>query len=290
MAASDDKRHGGKKEGKPMSTANLSKGTTSLLRSAISGFSQSLRPLQAAGGRLRYLSPFPRRFTGAYPTFKEAIAAASSAPLAGYDHEEIAGVAFEKMCTIAPWDYPVLFWMRSIIDDIDGVLDAGGHMGTKYRAFRNVLPMDESFRWVVYDLPSIVRVGKRMAERDGLNRLHFVDAIEDAGRLDLFLGSGLLQYLDIPLSALLARMPAPPRHLLLNKVAFRKGGPVVTLERIGKAYVPYQMRDEGEFLRDIERAGYRVIDRWSIPTLSHTIETHPELGASENAGFYLRAG
>ena len=65
---------------------------------------------------------------------------------------------------------------------------------------------------------------------------------------------------------LLARMPAPPRHLLLNKVAFRKGGAVVTLERIGKAYVPYQMRDEAEFLRDIKNAGYRVIDRWSIPT------------------------
>ncbi|APG94683.1 methyltransferase, TIGR04325 family [Sinorhizobium americanum] len=261
-----------------------------LLRRAMRGLNQSLTPLRAAGGRLRYLSPFPQRFTGAYATFEEAIAAARSNGLAGYDHEEIAEVAFEQMCKVAPWDYPVLFWMRQLAGEVDGLVDAGGHMGTKYRAFRNLMQFDDTFRWVVYDLPSIVQAGRCRAERENLPGLHFVERIADAGPVQLFLGSGLLQYLDVQLSRLITELPVRPQHVILNKVALRKGGTVITLERIGRATVPYQMRDEGVLRHDIEQLGYTLVDRWTIPSLAHVIETHPELGASESAGFYYRLG
>lgn len=271
-------------------SADLGKMTRSLLRSSIAGLGQSLLPLRVMRGRLRYLTPFQRRFTGAYSSFEEAaVAAAGKGSLVGFDHEEIATFAFEQMCRVLPWDYPILFWMRTLLDEIDTLVDAGGHMGTKYRAFQNLLPSDASFSWVVYDVPAIVAAGRERALRDGLDRLSFVDRLEDvAAPASTFLGSGLLQYLDIPLSSLLQRLPTPPRHLLLNKVAFRRGGNVVTLERAGRAYIPYQMRDEQAFLSDLASMGYEVIDRWTIPELSHVIDTHPELGASESAGFYLR--
>lgn len=271
-----------------MLTSDIKNTAYPLLRSAVRSLNRSLTPLKAAGGRLRYLSPFPQRFTGAYSSFEDAIAAARSNGLAGYDHEEIAQVAFEKMCQVAPWDYPVLFWMRQVMGEIDGLVDAGGHMGTKYRAFRDLLALERSFRWVVYDLPAIVQAGRSRAEQDKLDNLHFVGRIADVGPVPLFLGSGLLQYLDIQLSDLLGQMPALPRHLLLNKVALSEGAAVVTLERIGKAIVPYQMRDEEVFRRDVERLGYHLVDRWTIPSLAHVIETHPELGPSESAGFYFR--
>lgn len=270
-------------------SADLGKMTRSLLRTSMTGLGQSLLPLRVMRGRLRYLTPFSRRFTGAYSSFDEAaIAAAQKGTLVGFDHEEIATFAFEQMCTVMPWDYPILFWMRTLLDEIDTLVDAGGHMGTKYRAFQDLLPPDASFSWVVYDVPAIVAAGRERAAKDGLDRLSFVDRIEDAGPASTFLGSGLLQYLDIPLSSLLQRLPSPPRHLLLNKVAFRRGGHVVTLERAGQAYIPYQMRDEQAFLADLASMGYEVIDRWTIPQLSHVIDTHPELGPSESAGFYLR--
>ncbi|MBU3995908.1 MAG: methyltransferase, TIGR04325 family [Actinobacteria bacterium] len=271
-----------------MDAISLGRTTRFLLKSSIAGLGHSLAPLRAVGGRLRYLSPFPRRFTGAYASFEEAVAAAGTGALVGYNHHEIASVAFEQMCQVMPWDYPVLFWLRNLLDEIDCVVDAGGHMGTKYRAFRGLLPLSSTFCWIVYDVPAIVAAGRQRALRDGLTQLSFVDRIEDAPAASLFLGSGLMQYLDLPLPALLANMQSPPRCLLLNKVAFRRGGAVVTLERIGRAYVPYQIRDEETFLGDLERIGYRLIDRWSIPELSHVIETHPELGPSESAGFYLR--
>ncbi|MDL2401329.1 methyltransferase, TIGR04325 family [Rhizobium mayense] len=273
-----------------MPTASLSKNTRLILDGTVRSLGRSLSPLRAAGGRLRYLSPFPRRFTGAYSSYEAAFAAAKTMPMAGYDHEEIANAGFSLMCQVLPWDYPVMFWMRNLMQEIDGVIDAGGHMGTKYRAFRPLLSLDESFRWIVYDLPSITRVGRRLAEQEGLTGLTFVDRIEDAGGIPLFLGSGLMQYLDVPLSGLLQRLPALPRHLILNKVAFHKSGMVVTLERISGAYVPYQMRDEATFLSDVTQLGYKQVDRWAIPSLSHLIDTHPELGRSESAGFYFRLG
>ena len=125
--------------------------------------------------------------------------------------------------------------------------------------------------------------------QEGITQLRFIDDLSTAPALPVFLGSGLMQYLDRPLSSLLSDLPRLPPHLLLNKVSFRRDGkPVVTLERIGSAYVPYQMRDEASFLQDLQRLGYEQVDRWSIPALSHFIDTHPEIGASESAGFYFR--
>ncbi len=262
----------------------------SISRALETGLHRSFYPLRALQGRLRYLSPLPRRFSGAYSSFDEAITAARRAGrLAGYNHQEIAPVSFEAMCKVAPWDYPVLFWLAQLRSEAGGLLDAGGHMGTKFRAFRKLIDLPEDQPWVIYELPEIAEAGRRRAIQDGITQLQFIDDLKQAPVLPLFLGSGLLQYLDRPLSAVLSELPALPRHLLLNKVAFRREGhPIVTLERIGRAYVPYQMRDEKAFVRDLEALGYAQVDRWSIPELAHVIDTHPELGPSESAGFYFR--
>ncbi|WP_011581911.1 MULTISPECIES: methyltransferase, TIGR04325 family [Chelativorans] len=255
---------------------------------AVATLRSTLLPLRLVRGRLRYLAPVPRRFSGAYASYAQALAAAQRSGIAGYDHEDVADVAFERMCEVAPWDYPVLFWMQRLSGEISSLVDAGGHMGTKYRAFQNLLPIAPELRWTVYDLPAIVRAGRQRAERDGLENLRFVDQVENSGAVDLFLGSGLLQYLDVSFPDLLGRLPQLPRHVILNKVALRRGRTVVTLEKIGRALVPYQIRNEASFLAEIEALGYALVDRWKIPSLSHVIETHPELGASSSEGFYFR--
>ncbi|MGO4564695.1 hypothetical protein AB4Z52_06440 [Rhizobium sp. 2YAF20] len=86
--------------------------------------------------------------------------------------------------------------------------------------------------------------------------------------------SRLMQYLDMPLSALLRRMQKLPTHLILYKVAVRDGETVVTLERIGKSHLSYQIRAEGAFIGDVQALDYSMVDRWTIPPLSHIIETH----------------
>lgn len=249
-----------------------------------------LMPAKIVIGRLKLISPMPRRFSGVYKSHAQALSAPPSGRLAGYDHDEVAEVSFEKMCEVMVWDYPVLFWLERLLPQVDRLVDAGGHMGTKFRAFRSLLSIDGKMDWIVYDLPAIVRAGRARAVREGLSGLSFTDDLANVAGADLFLASGLLQYLDVPLSELLGRLPSLPRHLIINKLAVRDGDTVVTLERIGKAMVPYQIRNRQDFMAELHGLGYRTVDSWTIPSLSHVIDTHPELGASQSMGLYLRLG
>jgi putative methyltransferase (TIGR04325 family) len=232
------------------------------------------------------------RFRGAYATVEEAAVAVRRGALVGYDNDAVLLRDFDLMCEVKLEDYPILFWLRRLAAQTRVLLDAGGHMGTKYRAFRNYLDLDDEIEWVVYDLPTMVRAGRLRAEDEGLGKLRFVDTLSDAPDADVLLASGLLQYLDIPFVDLLRGLPALPRHLLLNKVQTREGPSVVTLENFIHAEVPYQMRDRAEFLAALDALGYDIVDEWTIPSLSHVIRTHPHLGSSTSRGYYakLRGG
>lgn len=244
--------------------------------------------LKALAGRMRFLDPRHKRFQGLYASYDQAHAAASRKGPAGYDHDDVAPVSFEAMCRVEAWDYPVLFWLSRLLANGGNVLDAGGHMGTKYRAFAPYLKYGGAVTWTVYDLPAIVRAGRERAMADGLDALSFVERITDAPPPSVFLASGLLQYLDRPVGDLLGEIENPPQWLLFNKVAFHPRGPAVTLERIGAALVPYQMRERGDFVDGVERLGYQLADEWRIAELSHTISTHPEIGPSKSLGLLFR--
>jgi putative methyltransferase (TIGR04325 family) len=248
------------------------------------------RALGVAGGRLMLASGWRGHFHGAFPSYEAAMAAVPEGRLAGYDHEAVAEVSFEAMCRVAPWDYPVLYWLKTLTPGALSLIDAGGHMGTKYRAFRPYLALPPSFRWIVYDLPAMVAQGRRRAAEEELTGIAFVDDLSAVGRADIFLASGLLQYLDRPFSQLLQEVGRLPQHLLVNKLALRDGPTVVTLENFGNAFVPYQIRARAPFFAELESLGYRIADEWEIPSLSHIIPTHPELGASQSIGFYAVLG
>ncbi len=238
-------------------------------------------------GRLKYVLPLRNRFIGAYGSREAALASIPSTLGSNYDDESVVNISYEAMCRVALWDYPVIFWLSRLLPEARRIIDAGGHMGTKYRAFQPYLDLGRDIAWTVYDLPTVVRVGRLRARQDGLDQLGFTDSLEGI-TADICLASGLLQYLDIPLSQLLGQLVRLPPHLLLNKVAWRNGPAVVTLENFGAARMPYQIRNRDEFLQEVAGLGYRILDEWPIPLLSHEISSHPELGRSLNSGFYLK--
>ncbi|MDO5642198.1 MAG: hypothetical protein Q4G26_07400, partial [Paracoccus sp. (in: a-proteobacteria)] len=122
---------------------------------------------QAAVARLRQVAGRGPRFAGIYRHRAVAERAALTAGLAGYDHEEVAPVSFEAMCRRAPWDYPALFWLGKHMPECRAVTDAGGHMGTKYIAFSEVLDLSGT-GWTVYDLPGIIRAARLRQGQGGL--------------------------------------------------------------------------------------------------------------------------
>jgi putative methyltransferase (TIGR04325 family) len=238
-------------------------------------------------GRLRaWTDHGALRFRGAFPTYEAALAAVRPGLLAGYDHDGVSNVHEEKMLALRLWDYPVLYWLQRLGPQVTRIVDAGGHTGVKYRAFARHLDLDR-IDWVVFDLPAMVRAGRAKARPED-RTLSFVDRIEDAPAAEVLLASGLMQYLNTPLAELVRGMRVRPEYILLNKVATREGPTVVTLENLGLAEVPYQIRNRSTIPNALAELDYDIIDEWEISSLSHEIPTHPELGYSTSRGYAAR--
>lgn len=226
------------------------------------------------------------RFRGVYPTYEEALASIRPGLLAGYDHDPVVTINCEYMCQIRYDDWPILYWLQRLAPVTKCLLDAGGHIGTKYRAFRNHLDLN-GLQWVVYDLPTVVRRGRDRATAEGLTNLHFIDKLSTAPDADALLTLGLFQYLHEPLDKFFGQLPSRPRHLLVSKVAVREGPTIVTLENFRCAEVPYFVRNRAEFFSSLTDLGYDIVDQWESD-LPRAIPSHPEVGNFTSCGCYAR--
>lgn len=267
----------------------LKQGAKEFARSIETGLKRHmLSPVHARLCRLKRWSPKQPDFLGAYPDHETALASIPRRWVPTYNDPEVALFSFEWMCQMRVWDYPVLFWLHKLHRPGLRVLDAGGNMGVKHIAFSNYMALDD-LDWTVYELAETVRLGRKMqAEGRVPAEITFTDRLEASGHVDMFICSGLLQYLDTPYPEFVAQLPNRPEHILLNKVATRDGPSVTTLERIGPARVPYQMRCRDEFEADLAKMNYAIVDQWENPGLSHVIDTHPDLGASVSRGYLLQ--
>lgn len=216
----------------------------------------------------RTLKNRPNRFRGPFATREDAALAVPAETPVGYDNDEVTEVSYKRLCQLEPWDKPVVKWLQWLAPR--RVLDAGGHMGTKYRAFRPHLDLDR-VEWTVYDVPAIVRAGRERAQQDGLTKLKFSNDLAQAPAAEVLLASGMLPYLDEPLSAFLSRLPNRPNFLLLNKVATHRGPDVYLLENFGVAEVPYLVRNQADFESTLLSHGYALEETWNIDPLSHLI-------------------
>ncbi|MFC2966949.1 methyltransferase, TIGR04325 family [Acidimangrovimonas pyrenivorans] len=255
---------------------------------SLRAFRRGVRLAKAtARGRLRAHTRNPPSLVGAFPDYASAMTAVPKNRIRGCDNEEVAEVPFELMCQVTLWDYPVIHWLNLSRRKGLRLVDAGGHLGTKYIAFEPLLPVTE-FDWTVYDLPAIVEAGRNRQKAGALPAgIGFESDLGRVGPVDLLLGSGLLQYLDIPFAELVARLPNRPERIVLNKVATREGPTVVALERVGNARMPYQIRNRAAFEAGFAQMGYALRDQWEIPPLSRVIGTHPALGQSVSRGYVL---
>jgi hypothetical protein len=80
-----------------------------------------------------------RHFSGAFDTRAAAQEAVIRRGGQGYDDAAISEVSFDLMCQRTAWDYPVMFWLQRFLPDADALIDAGGHFGTKYIAFQDLI-------------------------------------------------------------------------------------------------------------------------------------------------------
>ncbi|HEY8238025.1 MAG TPA: methyltransferase, TIGR04325 family [Candidatus Limnocylindrales bacterium] len=205
----------------------------------------------------------PNQFRGVYPTFAEAEASIPAGNRVGYDHAELAGLYRHRMEKANQSDYAVLFWLKDILDERSFVFDFGGHVGVSYHGWRNYLRYRPGMRWLVHDVPAIVKVGAELARERPSEGLAFTSDVADARGCSIFLAAGALQYVDESLPALLARIGGPlPRHLIVNKMPLYDGETFVTVQSTGRAFHPYRIYNRAAFVAEITALGYRAVDDW----------------------------
>jgi len=230
-----------------------------------------------------------RLFSGCYESFAVAIAAAPKQLRFGHDHEELADRHTSEIGHIWPSDYPVLFWLKTLIQKDSRVFDLGGATGLLFYGFQAYMTFGSGLRWTICEVPSVVRRGRELAQAKGARGVCFTSDVQEASRADIFLASGSLQFIEPNIWSSLASLDLRPRHLILNRIPLYDGPSFVTLHNMGKAVCPCHIWNEREFISHISRLGYDLRDKWDVPEFGCYIPFHPTRSVKHYAGMYFEA-
>lgn len=229
----------------------------------------------------------PNRFRGVYATFAEAEASIPARERIGYDHAALAGLYRHRMEKANQSDYGVLFWMRGLLEPGSFVFDFGGHVGVSYHGWRRYLGYPPGTRWLVYDVPAIVKVGAELAAERESPGLSFTSDVADARGCDVFFSAGALQYVEEPLPSILGRIGSRPRHILLNKMPLHDGESFVTVQSTGRAFHAYRIYNRAALVQSVVDLGYRVVDDWVNREQSCTIPFTRGRDIEAYSGYYF---
>lgn len=225
-------------------------------------------------------------FRGVYATFEEAARSAPDTKALGYDQPDAAAMYRDRLDRIYPSDYPMVFWLKTVMDEIRTVFDFGGHVGIARYAYDTYLHFPQTLQWKVCDVQAVAEAGTELARERGVAGLSFTTSREEAAGADLFFSAGALQYLDWRLPDLLATIERPKR-LLLNLLPLTDGPTYFTLQNIGTAFCPYRISSRQELLGGLQKLGYQARDSWTNPEKSCYIPFHLDRSLSFYDGFYL---
>ena len=226
---------------------------------------------------------------GVYDSFEEAARAAPSTRLLGYDQPGFGEYYREHLEAPRPTDYPVLFWLRTLMPEVRRVFDFGGHVGIAYYAFRRHLAYRADLQWTVCDVPSTVRAGEALARTRGAGHLAFTSSPAVGDGSDVLHASGSLQYLDDGfLVSTLRSYRERPRHVFVNLTPLHDRRRFFTVQCTGVAYHPYTIAHRGALVADMASLGYELVDRWDCPR-KFEIPYHEGYELDAYAGLYFRS-
>lgn len=230
------------------------------------------------------------QFWGVFPTREEALSAAKALKQlpVGYDNPGVAQRGRETYERMHSFDYPALLSIaRSLARGGHHVVDLGGHLAAKYRAYRRIWTFPDNLRWTVCETADVVNAAKDLQDHDRPPGVSFTSEQSCIQAADTLFASGVLQYLDRPLRAILADGQRLPPNLVLNKVPLSEGPEIWTIQRAGGVLVPYHVMNRDEFFKSLQQFGYRVVDEWTVPEYAARIPFAPGVGTKHNSGLAL---
>ena len=226
-------------------------------------------------------------FRGVYSSFADASAAAPKTKPLGYDHPSPSKMYKERTEQVYGTDYPVLFWIEKF-KDIHTVFDFGGHIGIHFYSYARYLDISRFKRWLVCDVPEVLKEGRSFEKYRGDSALDFTDRVEECDGMDLFLANGSLQYLEWELHDKLKALRKMPKYIIVNMLPLHQKHSTITLQSIGTAFCPYYLRTEKRFVEGLEGIGYEFMDAWFNEEKACKIAFEPERSLSAYRGMVFR--
>jgi putative methyltransferase (TIGR04325 family) len=228
-------------------------------------------------------------FRGAFDNFEQAIASAPKTKPTGYDNHDSAKLYKERIQKLYSTDYPILFWMEKLKNNITSVFDFGGHIGIHYYAYPTVLDFSNIKEWTVCDVESVCEEGRSYASSHShKSKLNFVTEISAYEAQDLFLAKGSLQYLEWELHDKLSEIKNKPKYLIINTTPMHPTLRTITVNNIGTSFCPYHIRIEKDFFQGLKNIGYDVVDIWSNDEKACNIAFEPNRSINYYRGAILK--
>ena len=235
-------------------------------------------------------------FWGVFETFEQARQASPQTKSVGYNNADLAK-EYQKMLEEHNWentgriiginDYPILCWFKSIFEEgATTVFDFGGNMGVHFYSYSKYLEYPQDLKWTVCELPEIIKIAQRLAEKRCAKGLEFTSDFNEANGKDVFIASGSIQYVE-NLSFSLSSIDQKPKFLLINRLPLYDGDQFVTLQNGGQVFYPQYVFNQAEFIASITSIDYELIDLWQGVDTCH-IPCHPEKSVPSYSGLYFR--
>jgi len=231
--------------------------------------------------RLRYCR-------GVFDSFEAARAAIPRDRLVGYDNEASSKLYFDSHSSVKPTDYAAFYWLAPLLAKHSTLFDFGGHVGRLYYPFRKYLVFPTDFRWIVCDVPEVVRAGRTLAKERGASALEFTTEFRDAEQSEVLFSSGTLQYLEHDFASMLSRLNRRPAHLLINRVPLSNLPTWFTVQDYGPALSPYRIENRAAFIASLERLGYSLVDSWQCYESVCRVLLRPKYRVRSYTGMYLK--
>ena len=227
---------------------------------------------------------------GVFLNFDEAWKTAKRGVYRGHDSPEAIKLHFELSKNLRPSDYAVLFWLSPLCAGRFQIFDFGGNAGNLFYSYSPYLKeRAKSIEWTVFDLPSNIDEGRRLAQQQGSTELRFADSVAGVSEDHVLLVSGALHYWEKSVHAFLEQFPQRPVHILVNRTPVHdKRSSFITVQRNASFAVPCLVRNASDMIADFSSMGYTMIDRWPCLELSLKLPLYPDRSLPHYSGFYFR--
>jgi putative methyltransferase (TIGR04325 family) len=241
-------------------------------------------------GRHRRLDHLLAGFRRTFRSFDEARWVASKYAVPSHEHPENISTHAYRTEKIRPSDYPLLFHLQPLMDEVNSVLDIGGSVGNLFYCYSKYLRYAPAMTWTVLEVPATVAAGSHIAKERGEQRLRFIERIEDCEEVGIVIISGALHYFEQLPHELTHGLRRQPRHVFINRTPVINGPTTITIQDHENyiAISPARILSRCVLLGAMEKAGYELVDDWKAPELRLRIPLHPEASVSAYSGFYFR--